>query len=81
MTIDKLLWVEKVVNLVYLLFFRDTLVVDVGDKSLPQLFYIIDCNVDIHLLLSVLHEVVFWKAVVNYLLRHLHILVWLPVQA
>ena len=78
MTIDKLLWVKKVVNLVYLLFFRNTLVVDVGDKSLPQLFYIIYCNVDIHLLLSVLHEIVFWKAVINHLLSHLHV-IWLFV--
>jgi len=80
MSIYKLLGVKEVVNLVYFLFLRDTLVVDVRDKSLPQLFYIIDCNVDIHLLLSVLHEIVFWKAVINNLLSNFHIF-WFFIQA
>lgn len=81
---DELLRVQKVVDLVVLGSavlvpnLTPILVIDVGNKAVSQLFDVVDGDVDVHLLLCILHEVVLWQAVVHDLLRHnILIILWL----
>ena len=72
MPLDKLRWVQEVVNLLELVLVAGhPLVIDVGDEALAKLLYIVDSYVNIHLLLRLLHEVVLRQATVDDLLANL----------
>ena len=72
MSFNELRWVEEVVNLFQIvLIFGYSLIIDVGDKALTQLLDIIYRNINVHLLLRLLHEIIFRQATVNNLLRYL----------
>ena len=72
MPLDKLRWVQEVVNLLELVLVAGhPLVIDVGDEALAKLFYIIDSDVNVHLLLRLLHEVILRQATIDDLLANL----------
>ena len=78
MSLYKLGRIQKVVNLLQLvpLFLLCTsLVIDVCDEPLPQLLDVIDSNIDVHLLLGLLHEVILGQATIDDLLSDIVIVV------
>ncbi len=58
MAIYKLLGVQEIVDLINIFFFWHSLIVDIRDEAFAQLFDIIDSNVDVNVLFSVLHKVI-----------------------
>lgn len=71
MALNELRRVQKVVDvleIVRVLLLRPALVVDVRDEPLPQLFYVVYRDVDVHLLMRLLHEIVLRQSAVYDLL-------------
>ena len=60
MAIDKLLGVQEIINLINVFFLGHSLIVNIRDEAFAQLFDVIDSNIDINMLLSVLHKVILW---------------------
>ena len=58
MAINKLLGVQEIINLINVFFLWHSLIVNIGHEAFAQLFDVIDSNIDVDVLLSVLHKVI-----------------------